>query len=194
MVQVWGTNLGTAFSANPNNQLNSAENYKITQFILGNYVADDQDITRNGLRADISETGFDLPLSDGVQSHAPVWARMMADWKFNGHLKPAGSVTLYGITKPIAEGDNCQVRGVVYHIESVQHVAAIAGTKKTFRTILGLSNGILASSLRNDKDIPKYPAQQSANPDYNPGPGYTDAEFTGRPDRDSNGNRIRKQK
>jgi len=193
-IQVWGTNLGNAFAANPNSKLNSIENYKITQFLLGNYVADAMDIQRNGLRAEISETAFDLPLADGVQSHSPVWARMRADWKFNGHLKPAGTITLYGVTDPIAEGDNCQVHGVVYHIEAVNHSGLLQGSNKVFRAVLTVSNGILASSLRTDKDIPTYPAQLSGEAENNPGPGQTDAEFTGRPDRDGSGQRISSKK
>lgn len=189
-VQVWGTNLGNAFAVNPNSKINSPENYKETQFEQGNYVADNMDIQRNGLRAEITESSFDLPMTNGVQSHAPVWARMRADWKFNGHLKPSGTVTLYGVNEPICEGDNVEVRGVVYHIENVQHTGMLQGNNKVFRTILTVSNGILASSLTSASAIPTYPVQLAAQGQYNPGPGITDAEFTGRPDRKADGTRV----
>lgn len=193
-LQIWGQQLGNAFAIAPNSNFNGSEWYRFSQFLLGNYVCDNKDISRNGLRAEISETGYDLPLADGVQSHTPIWARMRADWRFNGHLKPAGTVTLYGVTAPICEGDNCEIRGIVYHIDQVNHSGTLSGKDKTFRTVLSISNGILASSLRSDKDIPKYPAHLDHTQDGNPGPGVIDAEFTGRPDRDSNGDRVKKKK
>lgn len=134
-----------------------------SQFINGNYALDDVDIQRNGLRARIIQTDFDLWATGG--SRATLWSRMNADWLFNGHLKAFGSVTLSGVVEPIAEGDNCEIRGIVFHIESVTHsISVSANGIKSFTTTLQLSNGLMADGL-NDFFLP---------------PSYTGANSTGR--------------
>lgn len=154
-IQVWGRSSSSEF------MFGSAwdqESFKIAQYLNKNFVADEADIARNGLRADIQETVFDLPVSKGSGSLADLFARMRADWYFNGQLKPAGTITLMGIQEPICEGDNIEFEGIVFHITGVSHSASIsADGKKSFLTTLQVENGILASSLKNEKSVPMYP-------------------------------------
>ena len=132
------------------------------QIARGNYVADTADITRAGLRPYVLTSSFDWPnvKGDSLTFHAPTWARLLADSLVGGHLKMNGTVTCAGIQAPIACGDNFEIDGIVYHIESVMHTMSIDSSgKKKFRTTLQLSNGI-------DKS---YTAKQ---------PRYADMEFT----------------
>jgi hypothetical protein len=169
------------------------EAYKKAIFIQGNFVVDDEDIKRHGLRAVILESPFDDPSksgnSFGLSQH---WARMKADHLFNGHLKTAGTITLHGVRWPICEGDNVQVRGVVYHIDAVSHTCTIsANGNKTFITTLSVSNGILASSLTgDDKTLPAYPVHRTlVKREQNDLPGVTDIERNIKSNRTPDGER-----
>lgn len=177
-VQVWGKNGGSPVMSGPgkNGAFNSQEGYKIAQMIMKNYVADDKDIARNGLRASILDSEHDFLVTGG--SLSPYWARMKADHLFNGHLKLSGTIECIGISAPICEGDNLEVRGIVYHIESVTHAAMLsANGRKSFRTSISVSNGILKSSLVNDKDLPVYQSvSRSARMEDQNSPGLTDYE------------------
>lgn len=156
MVQVFGGTPGADYIADPQ----ALEAFKKTQLNTGNFVVDDADIARHGLRMQV----IDTPYGDIKDSYMGVktvihWAKLKADHYFNGHLKPFGTVILKGIQKPICEGDNIQVQGIVYHIDGVTHEGSIdANGRKTFTTVLTVSNGILAGSLTGSKDqLPAYP-------------------------------------
>ena len=152
-VQVWGRNGSAEFLG-----INvGPQQLKQQQATAGNAVYDFKDIQRNGLRADINETQWDFFVNSSRSgSWAPDWAKMRADWLFNGHLKLKGSITCNGIKEPICEGDNLQYRGMVYHIDSVSHSASIdARGNKQFTTTMQISNGLRALRL-NEKDAPLY--------------------------------------
>lgn len=118
------------------------------QIGLINYVYDIDDVRRNGLRPYIPTSNYDFPDAANAKGYlAPVWAKMVADWVINGHLKENGTVYSYGIEEPICPGDNFQLTSWVFHIESVQHhCQVLADGTKTFRTILTLSHGMDESS------------------------------------------------
>lgn len=150
-VQVWGKSAGAEWNGA---QQQSIENLKISQMNQGNYRADVGDIQRHGLRAAFFDSQFDV-LENG-NTQAPEWARRRADWMFNGHLKLSGTITCVGIEEPICEGDNVEVRGIVYHIDAVSHTARLGPTgRKEFTTTLQVSNGLVASSL-NKTQPPSY--------------------------------------
>jgi hypothetical protein len=179
-VQVWGRNQLLNYGPpSATNSSNSIEEDRQAQLSAGNMVADDNDIKRNGLRVNQAESPFDYPLP--FNSRAPLWARMRADWLFNGHLKAQGNVVLNGVREPIAEGDNCEVRGIVYHIQDVTHEGSIAASgRKSFTTTLTIFNGITAQSLDSGK-LPSYLIHQG--PDANAQkfiPGLTEIENTTR--------------
>jgi hypothetical protein len=189
-VQVWGRSVGLEM-----NNLNvSQEILKIAQFSAPNYVADNKDIHRHGLRADITETNYDV-VSNNLGTITPILCRQRADWLFNGHMKLYGTVTLQGVQEPIVEGDNCQIRGVLFHIESVTHSGSLAGSgQKSFTTTLTLSNGIVAHSLDSKDGIPQYAVGNAYLDTTNKNvgiqklPGFTDVENTGaRKDRNPAG-------
>lgn len=112
-----------------------------------NYVFDNEDIKRNGLRPYIAQNQFD-DSPDNLVYAAPVWARIIGDALIGGHLKMNGTITCVGITEPIAVGDNLEFDNVVYHIEQVSHTCAIAPGSgvKSFRTTISLSSGISVTS------------------------------------------------
>jgi hypothetical protein len=143
-VQVWGRSRAAEVSGakgfNP-------EEFKFNSFKAGNYVADEVDISRHGLRANISETIFDKYFGDNAGSLAPQMSRMRADWLLNGHLKQAGSITMNGVQEPICEGDNIEFKGMLFHIENISHSGSISGGQKEFTTVATVSNGILANSV-----------------------------------------------
>jgi hypothetical protein len=188
-VQVWGRSRGIEFSGLNINQ----EILKQAQFQVPNYVSDDFDIKRHGLRADITETNFDV-VSNSLGTISHILCRQRADWLFNGHLKLSGTIVIEGVQEPICEGDNCQVRGVLFHIEGVSHHGSIdAQGRKTFTTTLTVSNGMIARSLDHNT-VPSYAAgdinfeRMESLDSINNQPGVTDIENTGtRKGRDTRG-------
>lgn len=196
-VQVWGRSKALEMV---NASLFSPQEIMQTQMASGNFAVDLADISRNGLRADISETQFDILSEKNSTGLTPLYARLRADWLFNGHLKPAGSITTLGIKAPICEGDNVQVRGTVFHIESLSFNGSINTVtgKKSFTTTMSVSNGILAQSLtgkmvKGKPIMPMYPIHlptgRSNQPDFQNLPGVTDVEkmYTDIPSRDNDG-------
>lgn len=188
-VQVWGRSRGVEMlGANINQEI-----LKQVQFMVPNYVSDDGDIKRHGLRADITETNYDI-ISTNLGTISHILCRQRADWLFNGHMKPFGSITLQGVQEPIVEGDNCEVRGVLFHIDSVSHTGTLdASGRKQFKTTLTVSNGVIATSLDRNDGVPLYPTvdRGSMTRDVtktNNLPGFTDVQNTGpRKGRDENG-------
>jgi hypothetical protein len=180
-VQVWGRSRGVEMLGLNVNQ----EVLKQAQFLVPNYIADVPDIKRHGLRADISETNYDVISSTmGTISH--ILCRMRGDWLFNGHLKLSGTITCAGITEPICEGDNVECRGILYHIDAVHHSGSLSSSgQKQFTTTLTVSNGIVAASLDSEDGIPTYAVGLESGSlteqisDANNLPGYTDVQATG---------------
>jgi hypothetical protein len=112
-----------------------------------NYVFDQYDIARNGLRPYIVQNQFD-DLPDVPVKSAPIWARILGDALIGGHLKMNGTLNCIGITEPIAVGDNLEFDGVVYHIESINHACQIQPGSgiKSFRTSIKISHGVSVNS------------------------------------------------
>lgn len=118
-----------------------------------NYLYDQNDVQRNGLRPYVVTSEFDRS-SDIDQKNdfrAPGWAKIVGDALIGGHLKMSGSINAVGIPDPIAVGDNLQFDGVVYHIEQISHTGFIdQNGKKTFRTSANVSNGM---SIQNGNPV-----------------------------------------
>ena len=178
-VQVQGQMAQANFVATPG-PANSPESNKQTQAVVGNYVMDEADVARNGLRALIITSPFDILAGETLSgSLAPMWAKMNADWYFNGHLKAFGSITMLGVQDPICEGDNLQYGGILFHIDSVSHSCAIGGNGvKVWTTTCSLSNGMLVDSMKDTKSLPLYPAHATVGKDIslrrnNLGPGFS---------------------
>lgn len=174
MVQVWGKGINTDLIADVENDIRSLQQQ------IPNWYMDQNDVRRHGLRADIAESSFDAVTSTGTR--VGVWAAKRADWMFNGHLKLKGTITCKGIQEPIAEGDNLEVEGILYHIEAVTHSASISPNgEKRFETSIAVSRGVIASSLNDPKAIPQYAYQFShltQSLKSNTVPGLTDIQDT----------------
>lgn len=168
------------------------DNFMYGQLGQGNFIIDEKDIRRNGLRAQIFESSFggveitgsqigndETPKTDKNSvswTSGPLWARMKADWLFNGHLKLSGSANLQGIREPICEGDNIEIKGILYHIEGLSFNCSISpnGTKH-FAAQASLSNGMVASSL-NETTAPLYAIHRSHQTKNLSGPGLTEVQ------------------
>ena len=157
-VQVWGRSATLDFLGIKGL---SAAQLQGFQFNNGNFFVDRKDITRNGLRAYIAQSNYDVSWGESAQFFAPLWAQMSADWLFNGHLKVNGTLTTTGIVEPICEGDNLEYRGILFHIESVSHQAQLSATgQKIWTTSISLSNGIMAKSVNDPNGVPSYVTYQ----------------------------------
>lgn len=126
------------------------------QIARKNYVVDVLDIRRSGLKTYIHTSNFDELLSDKQNTNGPRWARLMADAIIGGELKFTGTVETYGIVEPISVGDNLELDGVIYHIESVTHSCSIQpGGVKSFTTLFQLSHGLDIASEGGAKVFPQ---------------------------------------
>ena len=123
------------------------------QISLGNFVFDKGDIERNGLRPYVVTSNFDFPAGKGrpadKQLHGKEWANIVSDWIIDGHMKESGMLTFQGLKEPIAVGDNLEFDGIVYHIEGVNHVMSINGSKKSWTTKITVSYGVDTRSSAN---------------------------------------------
>lgn len=158
----------------------------------GNYDYDPKDIPRSGLRPYVITSNFDYANSGSVNiSQATGWAKLMGDALIGGHLKLNGTVTCFGIQEPISPGDNLELEGVVYHIESVSHQSKIDGNgSKSFLTVLELSHGVAESSTAQAYYYPQMDLNQAEDErerqyaiDGGLYDGYSDTQFLpSRPD------------
>lgn len=134
------------------------------QIAMKNFEYDENDIQKHGLKPYIKTTNFNFPMSKGADPdssewklHAPAWAKIVSDWVLAGHLKTSGTLNFMGIVEPISIGDNIELDNTIYHIESITHVMAIVGDKKSFRTNLTVSYGM---DMRSNKNRPVYPEME----------------------------------
>jgi len=133
------------------------------QLTLNPPIFDLADVARSGIRPLIQTVN--CTLSDQArQTESRPWLLAIADWSLGSHLTLNGQITVTGIQSPIAEGDNIEFEGVVYHVEAVRHSCSIEGEGgKNFSTVLSLSNGIPSeqpvydNSLDFDERYPRYP-------------------------------------
>lgn len=153
---------------------------QLAQIKAGNLQMDGLDISRNGTRTLLAQTGTGLTHPSGDIGEIRAWTALVSDWYANGHLKLNGHIDCVGISAPICVGDNLQVAGKVFHIESITHMYEVAeGTgHKSFSTSIDLSNGVLADGTYDYHD-PKM-RKNITNPLAS---GYSDEEvyINGRP-------------
>lgn len=134
---------------------NDARN-RAKQAGTGNFMFDEEDIQRNGLKPYLQTADFDFPGQNGSkETKGKEWSELVSDWVINGHLRESGTFSCAGIELPVSVGDNLQFDGIVYHIESVTHNVSIQPNtgKKTFRTNFTVSFG---TDLRSDNSRPVY--------------------------------------
>lgn len=124
-------------------------------------IRDDLDIQRSGLHAYMSSVA--CREINAVGTTPSVWMELAADWLIGGQYVLNGQIECLGIALPVAEGDNVEFDGVVYHIESItDSCSAGADGSRTWRTVLGVSNGYNAADSDTDTD-PKFPIYPGFN-------------------------------
>jgi len=122
---------------------NSPVGDRANQYNNNNIYVDALDIARNGLRSHFAMSTADVSKDHTALTDVVNWKNLVADFWLNGHYKQNGSVVLAGVQPPIAIGDNFEMDGKLFHIESVDHQYQVTPDgKKSFITILGLSHGI----------------------------------------------------
>jgi hypothetical protein len=119
-------------------------------------IADIADIQKSGLRGMIRQisAAWDPETNNEASALGRQFNGFMADILFDSHLKLTGTVALKGVQRPICEGDNCVVGGIIFHIERLMHSGSISadGTKR-FNTTLQLSHGISTDSDDADQFV-----------------------------------------
>jgi hypothetical protein len=129
-----------------------------TQIANKNFVYDQKDILRHGLKPYITTANFDFPDAKTKILHGNMWSQMVGDWLIGGHLKYNGTVRCAGIVEPISVGDNLEFNNVVFHIENIAEDVSIDGEgRKNWSTILTLSFGM---SVNSDEFRPVYPEME----------------------------------
>jgi len=133
------------------------DNVNITsQMVLNPPIFDNIDIARSGIKPYMQTVNCaiqDLTRPDGGR----VWMEAISDWMMGGHLTLNGTITCTGIQAPVAEGDNVEFEGIVYHIESINHAGSITPDgQKQFATTMRLSNG-MPDDQSNVVNFPRYP-------------------------------------
>lgn len=124
-----------------------AGNMNITRQLVENPpLRDDLDIQRSGPRPimQVVECGADA--EDVKTSQAGKWMDLVADWSMTAHMTLNGTIETVGLPGPVAEGDNVECDGVVYHVESVSDSYHVDGNVRQWRTTLRVTNGVLADS------------------------------------------------
>ncbi len=140
------------------------------QMIRNPPVRDDLDIMRSGLRPYMMTV--ECWVDNQVGKVAGYWMALIADWTMGSHLTLNGQMDTFGIQSPIAEGDNLQFDGVVYHIMSVNHQAQInpGNGTKTWTTHLALCNGLRDMEVGESSTQPIYPGLSKLdNTRFDPG-------------------------
>lgn len=140
------------------------------QILLENYDIDRLDICRSGVRSLISYSTASIKSNEITNINK--WAKLIADFNINQHLKVSGSMTCAGIVEPICIGDNIELDGKLLHIEGLVHSYVVSPTgEKSFRTSIELSSGVLT----NGNYVYSEPIQRDDIKSENL-PGYSDTE------------------
>jgi hypothetical protein len=120
-------------------------------------ITDNANILRNGLQSLIqivpmvwvastpSATGEPQGQTDPeLMKQNSFFNKMMASISFNNHLKLNGTIELHGVQLPMDIGDCCELDGIVFLIEKIQHNGGISMLgQKNFSTILTVTNGVM---------------------------------------------------
>lgn len=135
-----------------------ASNMPFHQQIVRNPpIRDDLDIQRSGIHSRVQTV--DCAVNDQLSLETTKWNRLIADWAMGSHLTYNGTLECDGLAPPIAEGDNLEFEGVVYHVEGLRDSFGYdAEGKAHWTTTVSVSNGMAA--VRDDEfdaGVPGYP-------------------------------------
>lgn len=118
------------------------------QRVMNPPIRDELEISRSGLK-DYNNSVNLHPKSirDGTLKG---WTEVISDFIVGQHMCLTGTIQSAGIQAPIPPGDNLEIDGILYHIESVGHHCAMTGDRKTFSTTLSLSHGVAVTPSGTD--------------------------------------------
>ncbi len=121
-------------------------------------LVDPLDVMRSGIRSYMDTV--DCAVESQDDRDQAKWIKLVADRLMGAHMTLNGTVETVGVAAPVAEGDNVQLAGVVYHIEGLIDSANIEADsgRKHWRTTFQLSNG-MADTAREEaaSEFPVYP-------------------------------------
>ena len=100
------------------------------------------------------------------------WIKIVADMHLGAQYSLNGTIQCTGIQTPVAEGDNIEFEGIVYHIDSISDYCNISPAGKTFSTTFSVTHGMPVEQ-DEEADFPTYPGFSAmdttlADPDYSP--------------------------
>ncbi len=148
----------------------------LNQMLNNKPVRDDVDIMRSGIRPYM--TTVECWVDDTVGKVPGKWMSLVADWTIGSHLTLNGTIELYGVQAPMAEGDNVSFDGVIYHIMGITHSASMdsQGGNKQWSTTLQVTNGMRnTDNLQNTKATTEKDIHLGGTPIY---PGFDKSDNT----------------
>jgi hypothetical protein len=132
------------------------EEYKIQAQMARNApIMDTVNVAAHGLKPYMSSVAC-CPSDIMRDGGARVWMEAIADWTMGSQHTLNGRVTCKGVQSPIAEGDNVEIDGIVFHVEGVTHSCGIKGSFKFFETNLTLTNGMPVDQSASTENAPHY--------------------------------------
>lgn len=134
------------------------------QLVQNKPIRDDLDIQRSGLHAYMSTVA--CREVNTVGTTPSVWMELAADWLIGGQYVLNGTIACRGVSLPVAEGDNVEFDGVVYHVEGITDTCSVGPSgARSWTTTFTVSNGYNAADSDSDTDpqFPIYPGFNGGN-------------------------------
>jgi hypothetical protein len=144
-------------------------------------IADVVDMSRAGIKPYMSSVACTIEDTQ-IQGRGRVWMAAIADWNMGLQYTLNGTVSCFGIQSPIAEGDNIEIDGLAFHIDSLSHSCGINAGFKYFNTTLNLTHGMPIDQGDVNTVAPRYPGfapmdfntldqtgDDTVSTDFNPG-------------------------
>jgi hypothetical protein len=135
--------------------------YDIAAQMQNNHpIADYVDMSRSGIKPFMSTVAQSI--EDTVTpGKARTWMEAIADWNIGAQYMLNGSVHCFGVQSPIAEGDNIEIDGIAFHIDSISHSCGINGGFKYFSTSMNVTNGMPIDQGEPSVVAPRYPGMSA---------------------------------
>jgi hypothetical protein len=126
------------------------------QLVKNPPIADYVDMARSGIKPFMSTVSQCIE-DASIPGRGRTWMEAIADWNMGIQFTLNGTVNCFGIQSPIAEGDNIEVDGLAFHIDSLSHTCGINGGYKYFQTTLNVTHGMPVDQGEANPIAPRYP-------------------------------------
>ncbi|MDE2425781.1 MAG: hypothetical protein KGO96_07725 [Elusimicrobia bacterium] len=139
------------------------------QFVVAPPEVNTPDIQIYGLRMRFINSNVQIAPAAGI-GNPQAWNDLLANAYFGLQKRYSGTLIVKGRQEPIAEGDNLEYNGNLYHIERIMHQGSVdfLSGKKVFRTTFQLSYGISLASFKNTQFIFPVVGENNSNPTAEP--------------------------